>query len=482
VRWTSVAAGASVVVASIVTVTLLLVPSGAPFHDLVSSSPTAHSPAPGSLTPSASASASPELSPEVAGPVLPSPSGTAVPTSAGLVAALRAALAEAPLKDHVGVAVVDVTTGQILLRQGAAAAQPASTLKLLTAAAALSVLGPEDQLKTRVVSVPGSSRIVLVGDGDATLASTSAAAAAQGVGPARPASIETLARSAADALKAAGRKSVRLTYDASLFSAPTTAASWPAAYVPSGVVSPVTALSVDAGRTAPGANTRSINPPAAAAAAFAHALEQEGVHVLGTPTPGQAPASAVPLASVSSPTISLLVERMLTESDNDLAEALAHRTAVGARQPGTFAGGAAATTEALKGLGLDVAGLHLVDGSGLSHTDEVPPRLLAQVLATAAGTKGTGLRPLLSGLPVAGWTGTLADRFTTPDTEEAAGVVRAKTGTLGTVSTLAGTAVDINGRVLAFAVLADNLPSGTTLQARDDLDEAAAAIAECGCE
>jgi D-alanyl-D-alanine carboxypeptidase/D-alanyl-D-alanine-endopeptidase (penicillin-binding protein 4) len=189
------------------------------------------------------------------------------------------------------------------------------------------------------------------------------------------------------------------------------------------------------------------------------------------------------MAAVSSPPVGLLVERMLTESDDDLAEALAHRTAVAARQPGTFAGGATATAGALKGLGLDITGLHLVDGSGLSHADRVQPRLIAQVLAAAAGNEASDavLRPLLSGLPVAGWTGTLANRFTAPATSAAAGVVRAKTGTLGTVSALAGTAVDVDGRVLAFVVLADGLPPGTTLEARAALDEAAAAIAGCGC-
>jgi D-alanyl-D-alanine carboxypeptidase/D-alanyl-D-alanine-endopeptidase (penicillin-binding protein 4) len=475
VRWTSAAAGASVIGASIVTVVLLLVPSDAPLHGLVSS-PSSSSAAP---TPSAS----PALSPGVAGPVLPSPSGTSVPTSAGLIAALRVALAQPALKGHTALAVVDVATGHLLVRQGDIAAQPASTLKLLTAAAALSVLGPDARLKTGVVSVPGSDRIVLVGDGDATLASTAAAAAAQGSGAARPASIEALARSTADALKAAGHRTVRLSYDASLFSGSPTATSWPTTYVPTGVVSPVTALSVDGGRTAPGADSRSTDPPAAAAAALAHALGQEGVRVIGTQRPSKAAPGAVPVAAVSSPPLGLLVERMLTESDNDLAEALAHRTAVGARQPGTFAGGAVATIGALKGLGLDVTGLHLVDGSGLSHADRVPPRLLAQVLATAAGSQSsdTVLRPMLSGLPVAGWTGTLADRFTSPATAGAAGVVRAKTGTLGTVSTLAGTAVDADGRVLAFAVLADGLPAGTTLEARAALDEAAAAIAGCGC-
>jgi serine-type D-Ala-D-Ala carboxypeptidase/endopeptidase (penicillin-binding protein 4) len=476
VRWTSAVAGASVAIASVVTVVLLLAPSGAPLHGLVSSD---------GASPSKPAvrSATPALSPVAAGPVLPSPSSSAVPTPAGLVKALRNALAEPPLEGHTGWAVVDVTTGHLLLRRGDVTAEPASTLKLLTAAAALSVLGPDTRLKTGVVSVAGSNRIVLVGDGDSTLASTAAAAASQGTGAARPATIEALARSTADALKAAGHRSVRLTYDASLFSGPRTATSWPAGYVPSGVVSPVAALSVDAGRTSPGADSRSADPPAAAAGAFAQALGQEGVRVIGTPVPGKAAAGAVPLAAVSSPPVSLLVERMLTESDDDLAEALAHRTAVKAGQPGTFAGGADATTGALKGLGLDTTGLKLVDGSGLSHADQVPPRLLAQVLATAAGSQPTDtvLRSMLSGLPVAGWTGTLADRFTEPDTAEAAGVVRAKTGTLGTVSALAGTAVDADGRVLAFAVLGDDLPAGTTLEARAALDEAAAAIAGCGC-
>ena len=474
-RWRS-AVGAGVILASLATVLLMLVPSGGPLHALVTSSakPSSSAPAP---------SAKAAVEPVVAGPVLASPSGTTVPTATGLEAALQPALAQAPLAGHTSFSVVDVTTGQVLAKQGELATEPASTLKLLTAAGALTVLDPQTRLKTRVVSVPGSNQIVLVGDGDATLASTTAAAAAAGSGTARPASLESLARATAAALKAAGHRTVRLSYDASLFSGPTTAPSWPSTYVSSGVVSPVTALSVDAGRTSPGAVTRSLDPPAAAASAFAQALRREGVHVSGSLTAATAPAGAVPVASVSSPPVGLLVERMLTESDDDLAEALAHRTAVGAHQPGTFAGAALATTEAIKGLGLDVTGLHLVDGSGLSHADRVPARLLAEVLATAASGKpgDAVLSSLLTGLPVSGWTGTLSDRFTGDATASVAGLVRAKTGTLGSVSALAGTAVDADGRTLSFALLADSLPIGTTLEARAALDEAAAAIAGCGC-
>ena len=128
------------------------------------------------------------------------------------------------------------------------------------------MLRPQTRLKTRVVSVPGSNRIVLVGDGDATLASTTAAAAAAAAGPPGPPRLEPLARATAAALRTAGRLTVRLSYDASLFSAPDHGAVLADARTSSsGVVSPVTALSVDGGRTSPGAVTRSADPPAAAA-------------------------------------------------------------------------------------------------------------------------------------------------------------------------------------------------------------------------
>jgi D-alanyl-D-alanine carboxypeptidase/D-alanyl-D-alanine-endopeptidase (penicillin-binding protein 4) len=82
---------------------------------------------------------------------------------------------------------------------------------------------------------------------------------------------------------------------------------------------------------------------------------------------------------------------------------------------------------------------------------------------------------------VAGFSGTLDDRFDTAPARRGAGVVRAKTGSLSGVSTLAGITVDADGRLLAFALLADAVPPGGTGPAEAALDRVAARLAGCGC-
>ncbi|MGK5695953.1 D-alanyl-D-alanine carboxypeptidase, partial [Streptomyces sp. URMC 128] len=85
------------------------------------------------------------------------------------------------------------------------------------------------------------------------------------------------------------------------------------------------------------------------------------------------------------------------------------------------------------------------------------------------------LRPALTGLPVAGFTGTLTTRYT----DGAGGVVRAKTGTLTGVNTLAGTVVDRDGRLLAFSFMAND--TNDPAAAQTALDRAATTLAACGC-
>jgi D-alanyl-D-alanine carboxypeptidase/D-alanyl-D-alanine-endopeptidase (penicillin-binding protein 4) len=154
--------------------------------------------------------------------------------------------------------------------------------------------------------------------------------------------------------------------------------------------------------------------------------------------------------------------------------------AIAEGQPASFVGAAAATRTVLARLGLP-AGDQLLDGSGLSAQDRVTPALLAALLRTAAGPARPQLHALVPGLPVSGYLGTLDDRYRTGPAALAAGQVRAKTGTLDGVSSLAGLVRGRDGRLLAFAVVADRVPVGGTLPAEAALDDVAAALAGCGC-
>ncbi|MER6527791.1 D-alanyl-D-alanine carboxypeptidase/D-alanyl-D-alanine-endopeptidase [Streptomyces sp. NPDC001508] len=361
--------------------------------------------------------------------------------------------------------VVDAATGKRLYGTGAdKALTPASTTKIATAVAALSTLGPDHRLTTRAVLEPGSRKLVLVGGGDPTLTARK--------NPDGWAGLRTLAADTAKALRARGVHEVTLSYDTSLYSGPD--------LHPIGVndnLARVSALMADEGRadaTTSGPAPRVPDPAAGAARTFADLLGKAGVKTTA-PGPAKATGRAAALASVASPPLSALVERMLTDSDNDIAEALARQTAVATGGRADFDGGARAIAAQLTKLGLPTAGSVFHDGSGLNRDDRLTANLLTALLAKAASPGRPDLRPVLTGLPVAGFTGTLSDRYA----NGAAGVVRAKTGTLTGVNSLAGTVADRDGRLLAFAFLASDTTNAVEAQAA--LDATATALADCGC-
>ena len=419
--------------------------------------------------------------PPVAAGGTPSSPQAPLPTAAGLAAALAPALASDAL-GKVTASVVDAATGRTLYSSGASTPQtPASTNKIATSVAALSLLGPAHRFTTTVVS-PAPGRIVLVGGGDPTLT----AAATRGADP--QASLATLADRTATALKSTGTTKVRLGYDISLFSGP--------AVHPIGIndnIALVQALTVDEGRLDPHSTEnapRYADPAATAASTFAALLRKRGITVTGYPTPTTPPkaakaaaanaaAKAAPLAEVSSQPLGEIIERMLTESDNDVAETLGHQVAIAAGDPATFTGGATAVRQELAKLGIRLGGTRLVDSSGLSGLDVIPANVLTQLLVLASSAAHPELRSVVSGLPVAGFTGTLDNRYDSGSSTAGLGVVRAKTGSLSTVNTLAGLVVDRDGRLLVFAFMSNG--SGDALSARTALDRLAGRVAVCGC-
>lgn len=398
-----------------------------------------------------------------------------IPSAAGVTAALRPLLAQPALGDRVGVSVVDVESGAVLVeRASGRAITPASTAKVVTAVTALQVLGPQTRLATSAVLAPGGSTVTVVGGGDPTLLSTAQRGDAA-------ASMTGLATTVAASLRKQGIATVRVAYDASLFTGPEVSPQWPSTYVSTGVVSRVSALSVDGGRVAVDSSVRASDPARAAAQSFQSALRERGISVPGGVRKSTADADAVTLGQVSSPTVASLVDTMLTDSDNDIAEALGHLSGAKAAGEGSFVGGTRAALSTLGDLGIATVGVRLFDASGLSRQNLVPPRVLTGVLVGAASTSQQQLRGVLTGLAVGGLTGTLDDRFAGPLTGRAAGDVRAKTGTLSGVATLSGVVVDAQGRQLAFAVMADRVPVGGGGAAEAALDRIATRLAACGC-
>ncbi len=405
-------------------------------------------------------------------PVLAAPAAGPALTPAGIGRALAGPLRDRRLGSRVSATVLDAETGEVLLdRAGGTFVIPASTAKLTTAVALLAVTPSDRRLSTRVVAGARPGEVVLVGGGDATLSAAAAGAPSTYAGAPRIATLAAAVR------RAGVRKVGRVVVDGSLFTGPRLGPGWDPADVTGGYVAPIAALTLDGGRRAPASRDRFAEPDLAAGRALAAAL--------GAPTApvvrGRAAPGAALLGEVRSQPLARVVEQMLLASDNVLAETLARQVALAERRPASFAGAAAAVRAVLGRLGLPAGGDRLVDGSGLSMRDRATPALLAAVLRAVAGPDRPELHALVPGLPVSGYDGTLDDRFRAGPAALAAGQVRAKTGTLTGVSSLAGLVRGVDGRLVAFAVVADRVSPTGTLRAEAALDAVAATLARCGC-
>lgn len=184
---------------------------------------------------------------------------------------------------------------------------------------------------------------------------------------------------------------------------------------------------------------------------FAELLQSNGVAVTGDVTANTAPSDETPLASVSSATLSEIMAYTLRHSDNTLAEEFGRLTALAKSATNSPEGGTETVKSTLNDLGLDTSGLTMADCSGLSPGSRLTVRTLAAVqqrnLTTKSGAAGA------EGLSIAGLVGTAQDRYTD---DAVAGLLRVKTGSLGTVTSMAGNVSRTNGGALSFAVVVNN--------------------------
>ncbi|WP_433321296.1 D-alanyl-D-alanine carboxypeptidase/D-alanyl-D-alanine endopeptidase [Micromonospora sp. CA-269861] len=427
------------------------------------------------------AGATPEPAPSdvLAGP----DSNAPVPTQDGVRAVLDPLVGVATLGDRVNVSVADVITGQTLFAKGADdGTVPASVTKLATAVTVLAARGPGYRIPTRALAGAKAGEVVIVGGGDPTLAITKKS---YYPGAAR---LDDLAAQVRTAL--GGTPPTSVTVDGSVYSGPVYGPGWDDDIPTGGSGGAVTALMTDGARTDPGVEhgsaPRFAEPDLAAGKAFARLLGVPTDAVRRGTAPAQAAAGANPapgteLGVVQSPPMIRLVDVMISESDNLVAEALARQVALARNQPASFDGGAAAMDAEVAELGLPADEISVSDGSGLSRRNRISPSLLTDLIRLAASPDHPELAGVFGGLPVGGWSGTLNERYrNAPGTAAGAGSVRAKTGTLTGVHSIAGLVTTADGRLLAFAVLTDKVP-GDRETAQPALDRIAAALAGCGC-
>jgi len=368
--------------------------------------------------------------------------------------------------------VIDANSGKVLVDiNGQQAMIPASTLMFFTGIAAMNVLGAQTRFET-IVKREGN-QLTIIGGGDPTLVSqTPENWRGKPPGSEQPPSLDQLADLAVVAIGPTPEAFV-VNFDDSLFESPKAHSTWPDQYLRTGEVAPAQGLIMDFGINDSEAVMK--DPAKSAAQYFADALTARGIPAtLGERKVAGDTASV--LTSIKSATVTDIVERMITTSNNTMAEFLAHHIG-GANGEYTYEAGAKATTEALTAAQIDLTGVTILDGSGLSRSNQASAKSLVSALSYASKTDGPAWTNL-SGLPVAGISGTLVDRYDVG--EPGRGTVRAKTGTLSKVVALSGTLVNASGDVLIFTFIANEVPSGTK-QGEAALDEVVKALVQCGC-
>ncbi|RNE49890.1 D-alanyl-D-alanine carboxypeptidase/D-alanyl-D-alanine endopeptidase [Corynebacterium alimapuense] len=342
--------------------------------------------------------------------------------------------------------VTDTVTGETVWQLNPdAPLQPASSTKILTAAAAIHELGLADVLTTEVVTGEEPGTVVIRAAGDVWLSNEQITELAEDIGSAENVLIDT-----------------------SIWSGDLLLPGWDALDVDGGYVAPLEPAMLYGARIddTEGDVPRSHTPALDVASALAAEVGADTV------AEGVAPADAEVVASTESPSLGARIGQMLETSDNVMAEAIGREVALHRGDLETASGAQAtqATLEVLEENGFDTSRVELSDNSGLSTLNLITPSLLDDILHDAAANDT--LRPMLAGLPIAGGSGTLTDRY---QDLSGRGWVRAKTGTLTSTSALAGVVTAESGRVYSFALLSNG---SNVTAARAGLDQFASAIRE----
>lgn len=366
--------------------------------------------------------------------------------------------------------VVDAATGGLVWGNNPQVGRmPASTRKTMTAFVVLSSLRTDKQLVTQVFADPAHPElIVLRGDGDPSLS---------------PQRLDELARQVAATAKAQNLPALTVRSDASMFPAPVapepgTPAALVATDLAQGWEPTYLAGQVQLPRGLTMTDYRGYEAEKATGEQFAKALKAAGV-TASYAGPGPVPAGAREVGQTRSEPIGRMVAIMLSRSNNDYAEFLFRQAAIARGFPGTWQGALDNERDLLGAAGIDLSGLQVYDASGLSRADRIPPQVMAQVI------RQLWREPTLhaaafadAAMPVGGVSGTLRHWFLDANNRCALGQVRAKTGNLRDVLSLAGVAIGADKTDRIFVYL-DNNADAPRLDVRRALETMATTAVGC---
>lgn len=376
--------------------------------------------------------------------------------------------------------VVNASTGKVLFsKEAETPIRTASVLKLLTATVALDVLGPDYKVTTRVyrdIADPG--KIYLVGAGDITLSRMPSNITSY---YAKAPKLDSLSKQIATYAKATGMTISSVVIDSSLYGSKNDwHASWSKLGLSQGYMSPVSALQIDAGRLTNSKKNfiakRTSNPITQAGSLFIASLNKSKLAKGLKASIGELPKDAIEIASVQSRPMSEWVENMLRVSDNSLAEALARLSSLALGFDGSMESLTPLYKKVLAERGLDVDGIEIIDGSGLSSMNLVPAAIFTDLLAQIY--QNPEAVNIVTGLPVSGSRGSLNHRFTTGYKKAAIGKVIAKTGYIHTGYSMAGFVKAKDGTDLIFSVF--NLGKKVTSTNRVAMDNLVFGFYKCG--
>lgn len=379
--------------------------------------------------------------------------------------------------------VVNATTGQTLF--SVAQDEPtrtASVMKLLTAAVALDVLGPDYRVTTNVYVDPAnSSKIYLVGAGDITLSRMPGNITSY---YAKAPKLDTLARLVSNWAKLRDIEVTEVAIDNSLYGGDDEwHETWSKKGLTQGYMAPVSALQIDAGRltSTKYKNSwlakRTATPVVQAGELWVAALNKRGIATNLVAFQEQLPPGAEVIASVQSRPLSEWVANMLRVSDNSLAEAMARLASLNAGFDGSMDSLTPLYQQVLGARGLDVSKIKIVDASGLSNLNEVPASFVTDLVGLIG--QGVGSYSVIqAGMPVSGKAGSLHYRFANGTLKAARGRVVAKTGYITSGYTLAGFLTARDGTPLQFTVF--NLADKVAYNNRQALDNLVYRFYQCG--